>query len=60
MFLFVMYVKLFCCVVDGGLFVVVIISKEKYFLCKLFVLFIYYELVISEGIWYLYDVNVLY
>lgn len=54
-----MYVKSLRRVVDGGLSAAAITSKEKHLSRKSFALSIHHELVTSEGIWYLYDVNAL-
>lgn len=52
-----MYVKSLRRVVDGGLSAAAITSKEKHLSRKSFALSVHHELVTSEGIWYLYDVN---
>lgn len=52
-----MYVKSLRRVVDGGLSAA-ITSKEKHLIMPMsFALSVHHELVTSEGIWYLYDVN---
>lgn len=51
-----MYVKSLRRMVDGGLSAA-ITSKEKHLMPMSFAFSVHHELVTSEGIWYLYDVN---